>query len=178
MTSWPRPTHFVRQLQPKRIIRLKQQLSVRIRPLRTGAVGRHTEVAAFRMLDVCTPARMDIFTSVNGCTGQHAKCGFSARCVRINRSSFRSSTSVGPRPLQLNAPCPRSAGSNSRGASAKCRTARNGRCPGKKKIFVPPARVSSRGNDAALNQRTHPRPKRSAITLVMNTSCTSPIICR
>ena len=86
---------LVRQLQPEDVIRLEQQALGAHQAVADGAVGRLAEVTAFRVLDVSRPARMVIFTSVMGAPVSTPKCVFSARCVRINRCQFRSSTSVG-----------------------------------------------------------------------------------
>ena len=67
---------LVRQLQPKRIIRLKQQAFRAHKAVADGAVGRLTEVTAFRVLDVCASCKDGYLHIRDGCTGQHAQVRF------------------------------------------------------------------------------------------------------
>ena len=63
---------LVRQLQPKCIIRLKQQAFRAHKAVADGAVGCLTEVAALGVLDVCASCKDGYLHIRDGCTGQHA----------------------------------------------------------------------------------------------------------
>ena len=67
---------LVRQLQPKRIIRLKQQAFRAHKAVADGTIGCLTEVAAFRVLNVCASCNNGYLHIRYGCTGQHAQMRF------------------------------------------------------------------------------------------------------
>ena len=67
---------LVRQLQPKRIIRLKQQAFRAHKSVADGTVGCLTEVAALGVLDVCTACNNGYLHIRYRRTGQHAQMRF------------------------------------------------------------------------------------------------------
>ena len=67
---------LIRQLQPKRIIRLEQQAFRAHKAVADGTVGCLTEVAALGVLDVCASCKDGYLHIRDGCTGQHAQMRF------------------------------------------------------------------------------------------------------